>query len=215
VAKGSQPNKRSGTPKGDGRKVEIVDAAISLFAEEGYRGASLAAIADTVGLTQPGLLHHFPSKEDLLLAVLDERDLRDESEMNAAFANGQDVFTALEDLVEHNAMSRDTVRLFTVLVGESAVSDTHPGHQHFSERYRHVLDVTRSRLERAAETGEIAADTDCTLVARLLLAAMDGLQIQWLFDPELDMREAFRVLSAVLEAAAVRGLSGTETPTLE
>jgi AcrR family transcriptional regulator len=214
MAKRPDSNKRPGTPKGDGRKVEIVDAAISLFSQGGYKGASLAVIADSAGLTRPGLLHHFSSKEELLLAVLDERDRRDEAEMNAGFAKGKDVFTALMDLVDHNANSLEMVRLFTVLVGESAVSDAHPGHEHFSERYRHVLDVTVSRLERAAEAGEIAADTDCTLVARILLAVMDGLQIQLLLDPEFDMGAAFRVLSGVIEAAAVRGLSATDAPGL-
>ena len=56
------------------RRAEIVRAALEVIAERGYRGASLAAVAEKVGLTQQGLLHHFPTKEALLVAVLEERD---------------------------------------------------------------------------------------------------------------------------------------------
>ena len=45
-----------------------------MIAERGYRGATLAAVADRVGLTQQGLMHHFPTKEALLVAVLAARD---------------------------------------------------------------------------------------------------------------------------------------------
>ena len=53
------------------RRAEIVRAALEVIAERGYRGASLAAVAERVGLTQQGLLHHFPTKEALLVAVMD------------------------------------------------------------------------------------------------------------------------------------------------
>jgi AcrR family transcriptional regulator len=56
------------------RRAEIVRAALEVIAERGYRGASLAAVAERVGLTQQGLLHHFPTKDALLVAVLEERD---------------------------------------------------------------------------------------------------------------------------------------------
>jgi AcrR family transcriptional regulator len=66
--------KKNGTKKGKRSREAIIDAAIPLFAQQGFRGASLASIAAAAGLTQPGLLHHFRSKEELLLGVLDRRD---------------------------------------------------------------------------------------------------------------------------------------------
>ena len=52
------------------RKATIIKAAVRLFANRGYRDASLASVAEAADLTLPGLLHHFPSKSDLLFAVL-------------------------------------------------------------------------------------------------------------------------------------------------
>jgi TetR/AcrR family transcriptional regulator len=49
----------------------VLVAALALFAERGYRGTSLRDIARRIGIKAPSLLHHFPSKQQLYLAVLD------------------------------------------------------------------------------------------------------------------------------------------------
>ena len=50
----------------------VLQAAQALFAEFGYRGTSLRDIAKRIGVRAPSLLHHFPSKQQLYLAVLDQ-----------------------------------------------------------------------------------------------------------------------------------------------
>jgi TetR/AcrR family transcriptional regulator len=60
-------------PEGKQRVLDLAEAA---FADMGFHGASLSAIARSAGLSNPGLLHHFPSKGALYLAVL-ERINRD------------------------------------------------------------------------------------------------------------------------------------------
>src|SRR5580658_9040189 len=63
--------------RGEESREAILAAARQLFGQRGFRGTSLASIAEAAGLSQPGLLHHFPSKTDLLLAVLASRDASD------------------------------------------------------------------------------------------------------------------------------------------
>src|SRR3954451_13340791 len=92
------------TRRGARTRAEILRAAVPLFIENGYRGAPLAAVADAARMTQPGLLHHFPSKEHLLMAVLEERDSESRAAMRDALQEGGDAaLHALEDLVDHNA----------------------------------------------------------------------------------------------------------------
>src|SRR4051794_13431713 len=67
-----------GYAKGRAKRQDILDQATALFGEAGYRGTSLREIAARCGLSHPGLLHHFPTKESLLLAVLEHRDAEDQ-----------------------------------------------------------------------------------------------------------------------------------------
>jgi TetR/AcrR family transcriptional regulator len=52
-------------------RARLLAAATALFAERGYAGTSLQAVADACGLRKPSLLHHFPSKDALRDGVLD------------------------------------------------------------------------------------------------------------------------------------------------
>ena len=51
-------------------KHEILQRAIPMFAESGFKGVTMRAIAGRVGLTAASLYHHFPDKESLYLAAL-------------------------------------------------------------------------------------------------------------------------------------------------
>ena len=53
-----------------GRKGEILDAALSVFAEKGYASGSMRDIASRVGVSEPALYRHFPGKEALFLALV-------------------------------------------------------------------------------------------------------------------------------------------------
>jgi AcrR family transcriptional regulator len=175
-----------------------MSAAVPLLARQGYRGASLAAIAAAAEMSQPGVLHHFPSKERLLLAVLEERD-RDNAQRvaDALTRAGLDPVAALESLVEHNQTTPQLVRLFTVLVAEGVAED-HPAHQHFVDRYQTIRRRLLGRLRQAQVAGEIREDVDLEALVPVILAVMDGLQIQWLLDQRVDMAASFRAFAALL-----------------
>ncbi|MFI7384911.1 TetR/AcrR family transcriptional regulator [Streptomyces sp. NPDC049813] len=179
------------TARSEERRAAILRSAFEVIAERGYRGASLAAVAERVGLTQQGLLHHFPTKEALLVAVLADRDQWD------AVPNSQWRLDLLGSLVEYNAMRPGIVQTFAALLGES-VTEGHPARGFFTDRY---ADVRASMAEvLRAEYGErLPGGLTPERAAPLLVAVMDGLQYQWLLDPEsVDMPGAFRDFLALL-----------------
>jgi AcrR family transcriptional regulator len=177
--------------RSEARRAEIVRAALEVIAERGYRGASLAAVAERVGLTQQGLLHYFPTKDALLVAVLKERDQWD------AVPDTQWRVDLLVSLVEYNAMRPGIIQTFSALLGES-VTEGHPAREYFTERYRQVRESMAAVLR--AEYGErLPNGLTPERTAPLLVAVMDGLQYQWLLDPEsVDMPGAFRDFLALL-----------------
>jgi AcrR family transcriptional regulator len=181
---------RGGYAKGRERREAILAAANDVFATHGFRGASLSTIATRVGLTEPGLLHHFRSKEELLLELLAMREERDLERIARAFEDHATLHDVLLALCRENAESPGIVRLFTILAAES-VDDDHPAHGWFQARYRRLRRDVAAQVADDQREGRMAVDLDPQQVAVQILALFDGLQIQWLLDPEgVDMVRA-------------------------
>ena len=207
-------NGRGSNARGDESRAAIISAAKALFASKGFRGASLASVAEQAGLSQPGLLHHFPSKVALLLAVLENRDAEDGKVSSARLTRrGIGILAALENLVEYNQGRPDIVRLFSVLLGEG-LADTHPAHAYMVKRYERIRARIMRNLRHAEELGEIRPGADLEALASVVVAVMDGLQYQWLLDPDLDMARSYRVFRELVTGqlveppAAGNGVSG-------
>ena len=191
---------RRGTyAKGRERREAILAAANELFAAQGFRGASLAAIAARVGLSEAGVLHHFPSKEHLLLELLDLRHERDGERIERMVAEHPGLLDALLALCRDNQRSPGLVRLFTILAAESVDAD-HPAHDWTVERYAGLRARLKERLGEEQRAGRVRADLDAAVVATQILAMFDGLQLQWLLAPdEVDMPAVFADFLSRLE----------------
>ncbi len=184
--------KRTQAERTQRRKEQVIRAAIRFFGQTGYHGARLADIAKAAGVTEPGLLYHFPSKAHLLMEVLAERDRIDHERFDPSLHSRMGAPLApLQELVEYNETVPGLVQLFTVLVAES-VDEKHPGHEFFRRRYRHLREQTVAVLREAQARGEIRGDMPAGDLTVLLFAMMDGLQVQWLYEPEqIEMARLF------------------------
>jgi AcrR family transcriptional regulator len=184
---------------GDERRARIVAAALDVFAERGYKGASLAQIGERVGITQQAVLYHFRSKDQLLVAALEERDRQDRQwwvETVDSAAEDLDFLELCQRLVEHNSQRLGYARLFTVLAADSVI-DGHPAQAFFRDRYARMREQLATQLaalyERMGRRGPSVA---------VVIAVLDGLQLQWLLDPEgFDMVSEFRTFGAGLRQA--------------
>jgi len=174
-----------GYAKGRAKREQILQAAIVLFGEVGYHAASLRELASRVGMSHPGLLHHFPTKAALLEAVLEHRDAVDEADLDEDLARGTEFFDALVRLTERNALRRPIVELFTALAAE-ATSPDHPVHEYFARRYATTVALIEEELGRCAEQGRVREGVDVAVAARQVVALMDGLQVQWLLSLDRD-----------------------------
>lgn len=183
------------------RKEEIVEKATHLFAEYGFQGTTFSQLAEAVELTEPGVLHYFPSKVHLLQGVLEYRDQKDAEKyskmIEAEKNNTAELFDLLEDLVTQNAKIPGLIQLFTVLVSESIRGD-HPSHDFFVNRYRRIREIYVKQFFPLLKT-KIRPDVDLDELASLSMAVMDGLQIQWLLDPrKVNMVATFKLFSRIV-----------------
>lgn len=190
----TSPRARGPYAKSTARRAEIIERASEAFSANGFNGASLREIASAVGLTQPGLIHHFGSKDDLLAAVLEHKDVSSVESFDT-----EHVLTALRALVAQNLEKPGLIKLYTTLTAES-INPTHPAHDYFTTRYSKARQLFSGLMRRAQKSEEIAPDVDAETLGVLLVAVMDGLQLQWLHDQDVDVTTAFDAFLELLQA---------------
>jgi AcrR family transcriptional regulator len=167
--------------KAEDRREQILNEAFQLIAVGGFNAVSLSDIAKACGIQKSSVLHHFPSMNDLLFAVLQLRELQDyeyyaaqpAQEAPTSPAAARERFTRV---FLHNLERHEFVRLYAILSAE-ALSPDHPAHEYFATRSR----VARTEVARFLEWKDNPA-----LAAAEFLAFWDGLELSWRQDPELD-----------------------------
>lgn len=171
--------------KGELKREEILDHAVEAFGKFGYHATSMREIATTCGLSQAGLLHYYPNKEALLLALVERR----EAAQTEPSPEELDVWVNSLIIQEaRNEKEKALTQLWANLVGEATDPDF-PAHDFFVKRYRN----TRANFAvQIAQVNKHSTPTEeDTVKAALLTAIWDGLQTQWLLDPKFDMKRAF------------------------
>ena len=191
--------------KGVRRRQEIVRAAAQVFAERGYNGGSLRSIGERVGVSSASLVQYFGTKEGLLAAVLEEW-ARESRPTGADGLRGLDWVRSMREAMVYNVAHRGLVELFLTLSAEATHAE-HPARTFVQHRYARVVAEHVRHLREAVDDGEVLAMTDAELEqeARLLIATMDGIELQWLLDPGVDLLELFdRLLDTTLVRWAPR-----------
>lgn len=160
-----------------GRKGEILDAAVAVFAEKGYDAGSLREIAERVGVSEPAIYRHFANKEDLFLSVVRAVGARMDVEVGSLLDSAQpeSVGQALEAVFSNRAQAAST---YLPVIQTVMVASMH--NPTFREAYRdHVIAPIYARLERLVPTvdayyGVNATASDTALRVRTLISVFVG-----------------------------------------
>jgi AcrR family transcriptional regulator len=207
--------KAKGAELGTSRE-RLLDAAVRVFARDGYNGTSIDRIAAEAGLSKGAVYWNFASKEELFFALLDERidrQIRALVDQTEAAPQGQ----AMEGQVSVGlsavlAQERELVVLFHEY---SAMAVRDP---RLRERYveRNVMlraglaRTFEARVEALGVAGSAGAlegspAVDASELATAVIALADGLSIEQLTEPEVVSEELFgEILSLILDGLAAR-----------
>ncbi|PRX96629.1 TetR/AcrR family transcriptional regulator [Allonocardiopsis opalescens] len=181
--------------QGPQRRAEILTRAIEVFAARGV-GASLRAIGEAIGVSHAALRYYFASRDELLVEVYREHESRAECDAEPE--------VSAVDLMDRSALRNRAipglVELYATLTTDALQAGAHPVTREFvQERFRRVRADLAERVRAGQKAGTIAADIDPDDAAALVAAASDGLQLQWLLDPDgVDVRRSLAVLARLL-----------------
>jgi AcrR family transcriptional regulator len=175
--------------KSAAKREAIVAAAAQVFAENGYHAGSLREVAGAAGMSMSTLMHHFGRKEDLLLAVLAERDKR---RLEPDQYEPGDFASLVVAQARANESVPGLVALYSVLAAESTTRD-HPARGYFSDRFDRMREQYTAEFEALSAAGRLRAGVDPRTAADNLVAMWDGMQLRWLLQPdEVDVAAALR-----------------------
>ena len=191
------------------KRARILNEAVVLFGEHGYAGTSLADIANAADISKAGLLHHFSSKDELFCKVLERRDREDALSILVESPAGEgdtveapvdtignldtlDVAGASDldgnpwalleryiELLERNVAHRDLTAIYTA-TAVSVLDASHPAHRWMADHLNGAVERFESSFEAGKTAGLVDPKMPSRLVARSLVALIDGLQLQWL-----------------------------------
>ena len=191
------------------KRARILNEAVVLFGEHGYAGTSLADIANAADISKAGLLHHFSSKDELFCKVLERRDREDALSIlvESPAAEGDAVEAPVDtignldtldvagvsdldgnpwalleryiELLERNVAHRDLTAIYTA-TAVSVLDAEHPAHRWMANHLNSAVERFESSFEAGKTAGLVDPKMPSRLVARSLVALIDGLQLQWL-----------------------------------
>jgi len=176
--------------RGD-KRLRLVEAACTVFAEKGYASTRVADIAERAGIGKGTVYEYFSSKEELLFAVFESINLDISSRMNAALAAGGSTEEQLYDLLRLGAeVISEQVDLQPVILDFWAASRG----KVFEEKYRRAVvasytffrNLVADFIRDGQNRGELKGSVDAEALAATIVATIDGLGIQLSFDRSID-----------------------------
>lgn len=185
---------------GASARAAIVEAAISAFAAEGYTSTSLDRIARHLGISRQLLLHYFPGKAALLMAVLDQHDARRAPLPPPASPPSESLWEigrAAFPVEDESELRRLSSRLTSEATGED-----HPAHAWAAHRQRRLLAEFESFFAAAGERGTLPPDADASALALIALGALEGIERRRLVDRDPAPQSAISSLRDLVAAVA-------------
>lgn len=196
------------------RRRDIARAVLGIVLEKGHSGVTTAEVARRSGSREATVMYHYPTRDHLLVAALEQAEEED-AERHLAGNDGE--VLDLEGLRAYaRAVPRreSIMRLYTALAGDATVPG-HPAQEYFAGHYRAATEKFALLIAQRQTAGLAHPGLDPVQVARQVIATWDGLQAQWLVDPSFDLGDhmvsAFRRLTAQNWMEARRALLAPET----
>jgi TetR/AcrR family fatty acid metabolism transcriptional regulator len=174
------PKKKDAAPPAEGKRERILEAAIKVFAAEGFYNAKVSQIAHEAGVADGTIYLYFKSKDDLLINLFEDRMERVNANLREAIDTESTAVARLRrivklhlELVEQN---RDMAEVISVELRQSSKFIREYSNPKFAEFLRTIAGA----VVEGQRTGELRTGIDPYVFARALFGALDEIALAWL-----------------------------------
>jgi AcrR family transcriptional regulator len=171
-------------PLGEQRRREIIEAAIECYDENGTKRTTIADVARRVGVTPGNILYHFGSKQDLVVAVVQELETRRTQHLESMAAQGGLAMLRALAASAHETEARPNLAKLALILAVENLGPDDQVHQYFLGQGQRDREIFRRGLRVGVRRGELRSDVDLDSQANEIRAFMAGCWVVWLLDPE-------------------------------
>jgi AcrR family transcriptional regulator len=190
----------------DARRAQIVDAAVSCFARDGFHRTTMHEICREAGLSPGAVYRYFSGKDEIVEAIAAERHAREAGFMEHAseIGEGADALRAMGRAFFSSLADPDERRRRRLGVQVWAEALRNPAiHKLVKRGVDRPLAALVRMARDAQERGELSREIDPEGLARMLVALFQGFVLQQAWDPRADVATYLETVDAVIEAVLV------------
>lgn len=192
----------------EARKAEIIDATLRLAGKLGPERLTTEAVAEAVGLTQPGVFRHFPKKQELWEAVAARVGAMMEARWTKARSPEDMPIDQIYALIAAQLRLIQSTPAIPAILFSRELHTRNKGLRTaffglMSRFHRLVADL----VAEAREAGELRRDLDTDDAAYLIIGLVQGLAVRWsISGRKFDLtKEGNRLLELQLSGFAPAG----------
>lgn len=200
--------------KGKARRKQILEAALTIIAVDGFDQTSLSKISKAVGITDVGVLHYFGSMDDLMVEVLRQRDANDMATMTSSLSNlavqikqlagnPEKSLKQMLSITARNAKTPGLVELYAYM-SVKASNPKSPAYKYFKHRGGIERTMVGHAVRKLIKNDHLDIGMEPEEMARIIQALLDGLQIQWLIDRDVDMPDLAEKAIKLMRAGGIQ-----------
>jgi len=196
------------------KRRQILDAAIHVFARQGFHACRVSDIADEAGVAYGLVYHYFKSKEEILNTLFTERwqimlDAIAEIDSRAELSAREKLEQVASFIIDSYRHEPELMKVIIVEVTRSAHSF---GRQHL-DTIREAYDGIARIVEGAREQGSFKADIPAQFAAMCFYGAIEQLLTAWIFGLLPATDEEFERAKGLVVDAICGGLESAPTST--
>jgi AcrR family transcriptional regulator len=196
-------------PTRDDTREKLFEAAARVFEEQGIGGASVEAIAAAAGFTRGAFYSNFKSKDELIIAMLEdhvEQSIRRSRELLATHKTVADYIDALKnvDRSQQDPLGRSPLLHMEMILFVTRAEKRRPDlAKRLRARRKLIADIVEATVKGSGKNGPL----NPTWTGAILLALEDGFRLHRLIDPETTPPDSF--LRAIGDLQRAMGISST------